>query len=327
MGRRFIVDSCRYWVEEYGFDGFRFDLMGLTDFETMQAVRDTLHAIDPTLLIYGEPWAATGPDGMGLGRITDKWTVAGSGIGAFNDHFRDAIKGSPNGTEGGFVQEGTHIDAVKAGIMGSIKDWTHDPTDAVQYVACHDNLTLWDKIDVSCPDAPDEQKLKMQMLAMGILAVSQGSLFLHAGMEFGRSKFGHHNSYNASDNVNRLDWRRKKLFSRIFHYARGLVHMRRAHPVFRLRTRSEVEKRLRFRDDLCPGGPFIAFTLDGTGLEGETWHQAIVLINGSPQGATFRLPDGMWAIYTYGISSEDATIGRMSGKISMPAHTMTILAH
>lgn len=325
MARKFIVDSCRYWAGEYGFDGFRFDLMGLVDFETLCAVRDALHAIDPSLLIYGEPWAAAGPDGVGLGRITDKWVVAGSGIGAFNDHFRNAIKGPPNGAEPGFVQAGLHREAVMSGIMGSINDWARDPSDAIQYVSCHDNLTLWDKMEESAPDASTEERMKMHLLALGILAVSQGVLFLHGGVEFARTKFGHHNSYNASDHVNRIDWRRKRRWASIFEYTKGVVHMRRAHPVFRLPTREEVEARLAFRDDLCPGGPTIAFTLDGRGLEGEAWEEALVLINGDGHDGEFTLPPGNWRVYTYALSSEESTMGVFSGAASVPARTLVVL--
>ncbi|MCC5875201.1 MAG: type I pullulanase, partial [Candidatus Sumerlaeia bacterium] len=326
MARRFIVENCRYWAEEFGMDGFRFDLMGLVDFETMCAVRDEIHKFDPTLLVYGEPWAATGPDGTGIERITDKWTVAGSGIGAFNDHFRNALKGPPDGDEPGFIQAGTHRDAVIGGIMGGIHDWAHSPADAVQYATCHDNLTLWDKIDICTPQASAEEKIKMQMLAIGILAVSQGMMFLHGGMEFGRSKFGHHNSYNAPDRVNRIDWRRKALFPKLYDYTRGMIRLRLAHPVFRLADREEVERRLVLHQDLCPSGPCIAFSLDGSDLEGETWSRALVLINGAAWDRTFKLPDGTWSVYTYAIAAGNSRLGSLSDSVAVPARGMVVLA-
>lgn len=326
MARRFIVDSCRYWAEEFHFDGFRFDLMGLVDFETMCAVRDELHKVDPTLLVYGEPWAATGPDGTGIDRITDKWTVSGSGVGAFNDHYRNALKGPPDGDEPGFVQAGHHRDAVMVGLAGSIHDWAMEPGDAIQYATCHDNLTLWDKIAVCCPQAEAEEKIRMQMLTIGLLAVSQGTMFLHGGMEMGRSKFGHHNSYNAPDRVNRVDWRRKSLFQGLNDYTRKMIRLRRNHPVFRLPTRAEVDKRLRFHDDLCPGGPCIAFTLDGTGLEGESWKTTLVLVNAAPWDRIFKLPEGKWSVYTYAREAGETRLGTMSESVAVHARSMSVLA-
>ena len=326
MARKFIVDSCRYWAEEFGVDGFRFDLMGLIDPETMRAVREAVQAIDPTLLVYGEPWAATGPDGMGLGRITDKGMASHLGVGAFNDGFRNAIKGSPDGAGRGFVHDGSGRDAIKAGIHGAIGEWAAQPAHAIQYVTCHDNLTLWDKNHLACPDEDTEQLMRMQVLSIGILAVSQGVMFLHGGCEFARTKFGNHNSYNAPDSINRIDWERKAAFERVYQYTRGMVHLRRKHPVFRLRTREEIVERVHFVDALCPNEKAIAMTLNGKDLPGESWNKATVLINANPTHQPFGLPDGHWSVYSYSGTADEQTLVQMHGKVTVPGRSLMVLA-
>ncbi len=326
MARKFIVDSCRFWVEEYGVDGFRFDLMGLIDLETMIAVREELHRLDSTLLVYGEPWAATGHEGTCVGEITWKHRVAGTGIGAFNDHYRDALKGSPDGGDPGYVQGGSRRSGVRAGLAGAIHDWATQPGEAIQYVTCHDNLTLWDKLAISAPESTEEQRLRMQMLAAGVLAVSQGVLFLHAGHELARTKGGNHNSYNAPDEVNRVDWRRKQRHHELFEFVRGVIALRRAHPVFRLPDRGEIERRLRFEDGLLPHRKCLALRLDGRDLPGESWQEALVLINPAGKEQEFGLPEGHWQIHVLGTRAGTESLGEAVGKLPVPASGMALCA-
>ena len=152
MARKFMLDSLAYWVRQYGIDGFRFDLMGLHDLETMKRIRDELRRINPGVLVYGEPWTG---GASGLRRITDKGRVAGTGIAAFNDQFRDAIKGDRDGGAPGFIQAGERVGDIRRGIQAAVGDWAKQPTDCITYCACHDNLTTWDKIQQAAPDAPD----------------------------------------------------------------------------------------------------------------------------------------------------------------------------
>lgn len=326
MGRKFIVDTCRYWIEEYGIDGFRFDLMGLIDVETLCELRDELHEIDPTILVYGEPWAALPKEGVGAAAITYKETLAGTGIGGFNDHFRSALKGSPNGRETGFVQGGVGREAVKRGIEGAIRDWARHPHEAIQYVTCHDNLTLWDKLEVSAGEATVEERMRMQMLCAGILAVSQGVMFLHGGHELARTKYGHHNSYNMPDDINRMEWERKARFESVFRFVKGMIALRRAHPVFRLYTREEVEARLQWRDELCPAVSCLAFTLDGQRLAGESWKRALVLINPEARDLEFPLPTGQWMAFVQGPRAGTTPMLKASGTIFVPARSMAVLS-
>lgn len=327
MARKFIVDSCLYWVREYGVDGFRFDLMGLVDIATMQEIRSRLQQIDPTLLLYGEPWAATGPEGTGIGRVTYKDVVAGTGIGAFNDQFRNALKGSPDGDESGYVQNGSARDGVKKGIQGSIHDWARQPYEAIQYATCHDNLCLFDKLELSAPEADEPVRLQMQCLTNGVLAISQGIMFLHGGEEFARTKHGNHNSYNAADSINAVNWLRKKKYQFVFDYTRAMIALRRAHPVFRLRTREEIERRLSFRDDWCPTPHCIAVRLDGHDLPGETWKEVLVFINPEAKDLEFPLPAGNWNVHAQGVlASVEAKLLTVCDRVPVMSRSLLVVA-
>ena len=324
MARKYILDSCKYWVEEYGVDGFRFDLMGLIDLETLKELRVELDKIDPTRFVYGEPWA--GGD-SGIDRRTDKSVVSGTGLGAFNDHFRDAIKGSPDGNDAAFVQNGGRRDGVKHGIAGSISDWAANPVEAINYVTCHDNMTLWDKLKNSTPKLPDGELVKMQKLAFGILGVSQGALFFHGGCELLRTKDGVHNSYNSPDSINEIDWVWKKNNLDVFEYFQGIIALRKAHPVFRLGTATAVKNRLSFTESSLPVPQAIVFTLDGKGLEGEDWQKAVIFINPDARPQTFMVPPlDHGFIYALGDKAGTKPLGSVNGMIEVPGRSLAIVA-
>lgn len=325
LGRKLILDSCRHWIEEYRVDGFRFDLMGLVDIETMIEVKKLLHAIDPTLLLYGEPWAALGQDGVGIARITYKDVAAGTGIGCFNDNFRNALKGSPDGSDAGYIHDGSHRGGVIDGIRGGL-DWAAHPAEAIQYADCHDNLTLWDKTALVLPNETPEEHMKMQMLAVGILGVSQGVMFLHGGVEFARTKGGNHNSYNAPDAVNQFEWHRLDAHHDLHQYTRAIIRLRRAHPLFRLATREEVDKRLHFLDGCCSHPAAIAFRIDGRGVPGESWREALVLINPLSTDIEFNVPDGKWNVYIQGMNHGMDPLFEDEGQVYVPARSITLLA-
>jgi pullulanase len=293
MVRKFIVDSLAYWVSEYGVDGFRFDLMALIDLDTMLAVRDRLRQINPSVLLYGEPWA--GGQAAGLAHLTDKQAVRGTGLGAFNDDFRDAIKGDRNDGPPGFIQNGDRLDRVRRGVQGALDDSALHPADAITYCEAHDNLTTWDKLLQSASDAPEAMKKRMQRLAGLLVLTSQGMSFLDGGQEFCRSKGGNHNSYNAPDAVNQYDWSLKKANADVFAYYRGLIALRKAHPVFRLRSGDDVRKRLQFLRS-APASRCLVYQLDGRELPGETWTTVLVLLNGEAADQTFALPPGTWKV-------------------------------
>lgn len=325
MGRKFIVDSCRFWAEEYGIDGFRFDLMGLIDKETMMQVRAELTKVNPSILLYGEPWAAVGPEGTGLGRILYKDQVRGSGLAAFNDHFRDALKGSTEGNDGGYIQNGSRRDAVIKGIEGSINDWASSPQEVVNYVSVHDNLDLWDKLEVSAKGASESDRMKMVMLAGAILSTSQGAMLLHGGTDFCRYKQGDKNSYNSGDRINAIDWTRKEKYRAVNQYYQGLIALRRAHPVFALGSADEIRKRLRF--EAAPTANAIAFSINGEGLEGEAWKEVRVYINPDPTPIKFATPAGDgWKIYAGGGRAGVAPIVGAGTEVNVDGREAVILA-
>jgi len=321
MARKFILDSLKYWVTEFGIDGFRFDLMGLLDFPTLEIIRDELRAVHPSILLYGEPWTA-GPSG--LRPTTGKDTLRGSGVAAFDDHFRDAVKGDTNGDVPGFVQTGDRREAVKLGLRGSIQDWALHPTDAVHYCECHDNLTLWDKIVRTTPKATDAERKRMQRMAALLLLTSQGIPFLHSAQEFCRTKLGHHNSYNLGDEVNQIDWSLKKENADTFAYYRDLIALRRAHPLFRLRTREEIEQRVHLMIDV-PTPRCIAFALDGRGLFGEPFATILILLNGDRADVRFPLGPGRWLMVADGDRVSHQALSEHWNEVTVPAHTGVIL--
>jgi pullulanase len=320
MARDFILDSVKYWVEEYHVDGFRFDLMGLIDLDTMKRIREELSAIRPGILVYGEPWTGGVTP---LSPITDRSRVRGTGIGAFNDHFRDAIKGDRDGGAPGFIQVGDRRDGIIKGLAGAIHDWAIDPVDAIQYFAAHDNLTAYDKLLQSVPDALPETKNRMMRFAHLILLTSQGVIFLHSGQEMCRTKQGNANSYNAPDAINQIDWNWKRRNRDVFDYVRGLIRLRKAHSVLRLRTRAEVERRVRFADS--PTDRCIVYVLDGDGLDGERAKRVRVYLNGDAKPVRFSLPAGEWSMLADADRAGIEALETVANHVTLPPHSGVVL--
>jgi pullulanase len=288
MGRKYIIDSLKFWVTTYGIDGFRFDLMALLDQETMREAERELRAINPDIILFGEPWAGgDSPLNEGTGKAAIR---AMEPIGAFNDDFRNALKGLPDGDEPGWIQNGSKADELKAALR--LKSWFASPAQSINYMTCHDNLVLWDKLKASMPGA--SEALLEQVMKLGYLALftAQGVPFVHGGEEFARNKGGNNNSYDAPDSVNEIDWSLKARHFALFRYVRDLIALRKAHPLFRLRTREEVDARLQLAD--LPNERIIIFTILGEGVLGETWKKACVLLNSDSVAVELPLPDGNW---------------------------------
>ncbi len=291
MAQKFILDSVKFWVEEYHIDGFRFDLMGLIDIETMTRVAKEIHSLDPTILIYGEPWSA-GPST--LEEINSKGKQKGRGYGVFNDHFRNAIKGLSDTEDPAFVQGSSSEDtagSICRGLEGSIQDFSQEPGETINYVTCHDNLVLRDKLEIS--SEPNKDALKRMVKLSGLLVlVAQGIPFLHSGMEIYRTKQHCKNSYNQPDSLNQIDWQWKKDYMDIFHYLQGVIALRKEHPAFRLSSAEEIRHRVKAD---FPKEDQIVYAIDGTDVAGEKWGKILVLLNGNfAEAATFFLPEGKW---------------------------------
>jgi len=320
MARRFLIDSCRYWVEHMGVDGFRFDLMGLVDAATLRQLTQELSTVRPDLLIYGEPWVAdTTPI-----EVTKKGTQRGQGYSVFNDDFRDALKGhvfQPRAP--GFVQDGSQLGRVRSGIAGSIDSFADSPQESLNYVECHDNHTLWDRLTLSAPQATEEERKKMSRLAAFLLFTSQGVPFFQSGQEFYRSKGGEDNTYNLPDAVNMIRWSQKKQHLELFHYYQGLIQLRKTHPMFRLTSASQVRSALNWNQ--APEG-CLAYTLKHP-AEQDPWQAACVLINPRAEEQAFVLPSGEWRLYVDGERAQPQGLAeRYQGTVKLPPRSGWLLA-
>jgi pullulanase len=291
MVRKFIVDSVRFWLTEYGVDGFRFDLMGVLDIETMREVEAVVHALDPSALLLGEGWDLPTPlpaEQKATMNNADKLPC----IAYFNDRFRDHVKGSTFAIhEKGFALGNMAFreQAMRA-IQGNVRIKKEagmflNPTQAVNYVESHDNHTFWDKMSVSNADESEEIRQKRQKLATAFVILSQGIPFLHSGQEFYRTKQGIENSYNAPDAINQLDWRQKSLYEKDVRYVAGLIQLRKLHRAFRFSTSAEIEKHLRLVEATPPS--VIAYHLQSVQEYGP-WSDILVIHHN--QEATERLP-------------------------------------
>lgn len=321
MARQFILDSVRFWATEYRVDGFRFDVMALIDIETMKLVRKELNRIDPRIIVYGEPWAAGKTP---LKRRSDKRRTSGSGIGAFNDTFRDAIKGDVNGGAPGFIQIGDRVDDIRAGLSGITKPWPNSPTDAVNYIECHDNLTAWDKLRQTNPHTPVAVREQMCRLAALILLTSQGTILIHAGQEFCRSKRGCNNSYDQPDSVNRVEWLLKREHAGLCDYYRGLIALRKAHPALRLADARQVEARVSFPTP--PAERCIVYRINCRRLHGEPARWLMVLLNSESHEVEFPLPRGRWQIHVDADTAGVASLGKIEKQLMLPPHSGVLLA-
>jgi pullulanase len=332
MARRYILDSLKYWVNEYKVDGFRFDLLGLIDYETMLGIVRELRAIDPNLLIYGEPWAG----GATPIQITGKGAQRGNGWSVFNDSYRDALKGNVfDARATGFIQSGFNADGVKRGIRGSIDDFAASPLETINYVECHDNHTLWDRLLISTAEnasVTEVDRRAMDKLAAAVLFTSQGIPFMQCGQEFLRSKGGDHNSYDKPDAVNMIRWREKAERSDVVEYYRGLIELRRAHPIFRLETADQVRQAVKFLDDYLglpvPPGCLEFLIEDVTGRD--AWARALVLFNAQPRALEFAIPAGAWKIFADNRRAGNTEILQSAAKVSdgrvtVPARSALIL--
>lgn len=313
MVQKLIVDSLIYWAKEYHVDGFRFDLMGVLDIDTMNVIAERLKEIRPDIYLYGEGWNG-GPSSLAEEKRAFKASAKKMpGIGMFNDDIRDTIKGSVFYDDHlGFVNGGTHLEnALRYGITGAVahpqvdydaygsKPWAKEPGQSINYVSCHDNYTLWDKLSVSCPEASEEKKKAMNRLCAAIVFTSQGVPFIQAGEEFLRSKplpekkgFAE-NSYNMPDAVNSIKWDNIHEYPDMIAYYKGLMALRKAHPVFRMQSEAEMTQNLCFLSDTPEN--VVAYLLKGKGAD-DTPENILVIFNGNDEEILYNLPEGKWKI-------------------------------
>ena len=307
MMRKFIVESCRYWLTEYHIDGFRFDLMGIHDIETMREVRAMMDGIDPTLLLYGEGWAAGAPL-LPQEELAMKANILRiEGVGAFCDDMRDALRGPfSDDHKGAFLAgEKGHEESIKFGIAGCIEHpevdmnrvnyskaaWAAEPTQCISYVSCHDDMMLTDRLKASIRLKKGELE-RLDKLAQTAVLTSQGIPFLWNGEEILRDKKGVHNSYCSPDSINAIDWSLKAKHEDVFRYYQGLIALRKAHPAFRMGEAELVRKHLHFLD--APEG-VVAYALDGEAV-GDEWKTIVVVLNANRKAVEVALPAGAYRL-------------------------------
>ncbi|MGA9231778.1 MAG: type I pullulanase, partial [Exiguobacterium oxidotolerans] len=325
MMRKFIIDCVTYWAKEYHLDGFRFDLMGLHDIETMNQVRHALDRIDPSILIIGEGWDLDTP--LPLDQKANYFNAPQMpGIAHFNNGLRDGLKGDVQTPENrGFISGAfDRTNEVKRGIAGNVSSqgFADEPNQVVSYVEAHDDLTVWDKLSVSRPEDTDEVRRKRQMLANAIILTGQGIPFLHAGQEFFRTKDGIRDSFNAGEVVNRLDYERAETFSSSVEYVKGLIAMRRQYPMFRLENTAMIRKHLRFLEE---GEGIIAYELKRT-YEGYVERQR-VYHNATDEDVTIELPSGEFEVLVEnGAVKIHAPRLHEERELLIPALTTTVVA-
>jgi pullulanase len=307
MMRKFMLESVKYWVQEYHVDGFRFDLMGVHDIVTMNLISKELHKIKPDILLYGEGWTAGScplPDSM---RALKSNASKLDRIAVFSDDIRDGIKGSVFRNEDrGFVSGKPGMEeTIKFGIVASCKHpqvdyskvnyskapYAAQPYNTITYAECHDNHVLWDKLAISAADASEEERKRMHKLALSIVLTSQGISFLHAGTEFLRTKKGNENSYNAGDDINAIDWDLKTKNRDVFEYVKALIRLRKEHPAFRMRTSGQIASQISFIDKLPAG--MIAYTINGAAV-GDKWAKILVVINGNSKARDTPIHSSGW---------------------------------
>ncbi|MCZ7593254.1 MAG: type I pullulanase [Kiritimatiellae bacterium] len=327
MVRKMMVDSLVYWAREYHVDGFRFDLMGLHDIETMQEIRRALDRVDKTILLYGEGWTG-GDSPLPFKKRAMKTNVRKlDRVAAFSDTIRDGIKGTvQDHKKGGFVQGVAGFEeTIKSGVVASVKHpqvkypkgddwrgpWADEPWRCVTYNSCHDNHALWDKLALTTKRASEPLLIKMNKLAAAIVLTSQGISFLHAGEEFAREKKGVENSYNKPDSINAIDWRRKKRFADLFSYYRGLIALRKSIPEFRLSSAEDIRRRLVFLPNTPPG--VIAFSIAGAE------RNVVVAYNSNRRAASLMLPRARWGVVVDESVAGTRILRRVDGgTISLP---------
>lgn len=353
MMRKYMVESVLYWLNEYHLDGFRFDLMGVHDIETMNAIREAVNAVDPSIFIYGEGWAASSPALPDAQLAMKAHTNELNGIAAFGDELRDGLRGGwSNDKEGAFlICNPGHEESVKFGIVGAIQHpqvdytkvnyskapWANEPTQMISYVSCHDDMCLADRIKttlaykgisdkssakVSESNVPLSTRIRLQKLAETAILTSQGVPFIWCGDEILRDKKGVHNSYNSPDSINTIPWANKTEYQELSSYVSHLINIRKEHKAFHMGSADLVRQNLEF---LPTAKNVVAFRLNGSAV-GDSWSSIIVVLNSKPTNTKISVPQGSYTIVCRDGKVNLGGLDTVKGsKVTVPAQSALIM--
>ena len=318
MMRRFMMESVKYWINEYHIDGFRFDLMGCHDIETMNQIRQMVNTIDPTIFIYGEGWSA-GACALPNEKLGMKANIPQMpGIAAFSDEIRDALRGPfsddtvsgwlgrLNTSKAGQFTGDQEVESLKFGLVGCIQHpqvdmkkvnyskepWAIEPTQMMSYVSCHDDMCLVDRLKASIPRIKEDELIRLDLLAQTAVFTSQGVPFMLSGEELLRNKKGVHNSFESPDSINQLDWQNKLRYPQVFEYYKNLIQLRKHFPHFRLGSVAEVRDKMCFLN--APSG-VVAYSITDT-MGNVTNKVVIVVLNPTRKQQTISIPEGHYTI-------------------------------
>ena len=333
--RNYMIESVKYWVDEYHIDGFRFDLMGVHDIATMNAIRQ---AVPDDIFIYGEGWSAGScaypNEKLGMKAHMKQMP----GIAAFSDDIRDALRGPfSDDTKPAFLAGlPGHEESIKMGIVGAIEHpqvdyskvnyskepWCLQPTQMISYVSCHDDMCLVDRLKASIPGISMSELIRLDLLAQTAVLTSQGVPFILCGEEMLRTKQGVHNSFESPDEINHLDWTGIERYPQVMAYYQGLIAMRHRHPAFHMGQADLVRSKLRF---LPTQDCVVAFHIDGRGIKRESWNDIYVVLNANKKAVTVDVPQGPYAVVCRsGVCSERGLGSVQGGKVTVPAQSALI---
>ena len=339
MMRKFMEESVRYWFDEYHVDGFRFDLMGVHDIETMNAIRKMMDDIDPNILIYGEGWSA-GACALPNEQLGMKANIQQMPhIAAFSDEIRDALRGPfSDDKEGGFLAGVPNCEeSLKYGITGAIAHpqvdmtqvnysktpWATEPTQMISYVSCHDDMCLVDRLKTSMPGITMDELIRLDLLAQTAVFTSQGIPFMLSGEELLRDKKGVHNSYESPDSINRLDWSNLQKYPQVFEYYQRLIALRQHHAAFRLGNADLVRKHLEF---LETPRQTVAFRLKN--LEGkDAWNNIVVILNAAKSPQQVSIPEGAYTIVCQEGKLDEKGLASFNGNTISVAPQSALILH
>jgi pullulanase len=348
MMRLFMIESVKYWINEYHIDGFRFDLMGCHDIETMNQIRKAVDEIDPSIFIYGEGWSA-GACALPNEQLGMKANIPQMPrIAAFSDEIRDALRGPfDDDSKCGWLGTGIRIfkssdmtgfkESLKFGIAGAIAHpqiemkqvnyskapWAVEPTQMMSYVSCHDDMCLVDRLKASLPGISEAELIRLDLLAQTAVFTSQGVPFMLSGEELLRTKLGVHNSFESPDSINHLDWGNKTKYPQVFEYYKNLIALRKHHPAFRLGNADLVRKHLEF---LQTPEKAVAYRLKNYAGR-DDWRNIIVILNVSRADTEVTIPEGNYTIVCCdGVINENG-LGTLKGSKAIVDAQSALILH